>query len=361
VIREPFFPPPPRLLGREHELRVLAARLGRDGIQRLALVGGGGSGKSVLACALGHRLRRRFPGGIHWFRVGAWDTSTLFEILARRLGVAAPDRAQGLREAFGARGRALVVLDNHESDRALARFLEALRPCPVTWLITARRCLLSGVEIFPVVPPLATVRRAAFPRVAALTALLRWNPLALDIADRLVASRAVAPAPLARWLVDRGIERIAVRTNEDDVAEVHLLVDWAWQRLGAGARRMLSVLAHTDGDDVDAASLAQLARVPRDGGASLRALRRWHLVQEPLAGRFAVHAVVRQAVAGRATIAKQRLDRHYLRLLERHPERVTLEQTHLFAAMDGANRRSDLREALRIERLLARLERDESL
>jgi hypothetical protein len=185
---------------------------------------------------------------------------------------------------------------------------------------------------------------------------LRWNPLALDIADRLVASRAVAPAALARWLVDRGIERIAVRANEDDVAEVHLLVDWAWPRLGPGARRMLAVLAHTDGDDVDAASLARLARAGRERSASLRALRRWHLVQEPLAGRFTVHAVSRQAVVGRAAMAKQRFDRHYVSLLERHPERVTLEQTHLFAAMDGANRRSDLREALRIERLLARLE-----
>jgi hypothetical protein len=355
-LREPFFPPLPHLMAREHELRALAARLGAGGIQRLALIGGGGTGKSVLACALGHRLRRQFPGGIHWFRVGAWDTSTLFEILARRLGVAATDRAQGLREAFAARGRAFVVLDNHESDRALARFLEALRPCPVTWLITARRCLLSGVEIFPVVPPLATVRRAAFPRVAGLTELLRWNPLALDIADRLVASRAITAEALARWLVERGIERIAVRANEDDVAEVHLLVDWAWQRLGAGARRMLAVLAHTDGDDVDAVSLAQLAGVRRDRGVNLRTLRRWHLVQEPLAGRFTVHAVVRQAVAARASVAKEKLDRHYLRLLERHPERVTLEQTHLFAAMDGANRRSDLREALRIERLLTRLD-----
>ena len=165
---------------------------------RLALVGGGGSGKSLLACALGHRVRRLFPGGVHWFRVGAWDASTLFEMLGRRLGLpGAPDsatRARLLDRALAARGRTLIVLDNHESDRSLARFLDSLRAAPVQWLVTARRCLLSGVEIFPVVPPLVTSGESAFPRVAALTALLRWNPLALDIADGLVGSRAVSLA-----------------------------------------------------------------------------------------------------------------------------------------------------------------------
>ena len=30
--------------------------------------------------------RRDFPGGIHWFRVGAWDARTLGEMLAVRFG-----------------------------------------------------------------------------------------------------------------------------------------------------------------------------------------------------------------------------------------------------------------------------------
>src|SRR2546430_2535491 len=82
---------PLRLVGRAAELRALGARLA-GGARRLALVGGGGSGKSLLACALGHRLRRRYPGGVHWLRVGGWDASTLLEMLARRLGAAGPDR-----------------------------------------------------------------------------------------------------------------------------------------------------------------------------------------------------------------------------------------------------------------------------
>ena len=62
----------------------------------------------------------------------------------------------GLRRRFASRGDALVVLDNHEDDRAVARVLDALRGLPVTWIVTARRCLLAGMTVHPVVPPGAT-------------------------------------------------------------------------------------------------------------------------------------------------------------------------------------------------------------
>ncbi len=355
------------MVGRASELRALVARIEDRGVPRLALVGGGGSGKSLLACALGHRVRPRFPGGIHWLRVGNWDTTTLFEMLARRLGVARAraeadplhehERRIGeLQRALQAAGRSLIVLDNHENDRALARFLDELRTCPVTWVVTARRCLLSGVEVFPVIPPLVTSGRSAFSRVAPLTTLLRWNPLALDLADGLIAGKVATLTRLRRYLVEGGVERVAPMRNEDDVAEVRLLVDYAWAHLSAAAHRLLAVLAHSEGDDVDGASLLQLARAGRAGTSALRALQRLRLIQEPLAGRFTLHAVVRQAVARRTNVPRQRYFRHYVALLERQPERVALEQTHLYAAMDHAHATSDLPSALRLERLLARLD-----
>jgi hypothetical protein len=84
------------------------------------------------------------------------------------------------------------------------------------------------------------------------------------------------------------------------------------------------------------------------------------LVQEPFHGRFALHAVVRHAIVriaarGRAPIDPRRIFEHYIALLEKDPLRLDLEQTHLFAAMDFANGRSDLGGALRIERLLEKL------
>jgi hypothetical protein len=139
------------------------------------------------------------------------------------------------------------------------------------------------------------------------------------------------------------------------VVEVRLLVDWAWAHLPANARRMLAALASCEGDDMDARSLAQIARVGSGARTGLDRLERFRLVQQPLAGRYTVHAVVRQAVTRRARVPRDRYFRHYVALLERHPDRVDLEQTHLYAAMDHANATSDLDAALRLERLLARL------
>jgi hypothetical protein len=339
----------------------LAAACLAPGNARLALIGPGGGGKSMLAAALGHRLRPRYAGGIEWFRVGGWDYQTLLDMLAIRLRVplggfaARRARLPALRAAMKARGRTLVVLDNHEDDRAMARLLNTLDRLDVTWVLTARRCLLSGVSVFPVVPPLATARRSPFPAVADLTALVRWNPLALDISNALVASGAVSVAALHAWLVRSGVARVEVVAHEDDVPALAALVRWAWPRLGVAGRRLLTTLAHLQGDHADSDALTALSRPGRQGASALTQLRRWHLVQEPLPGRFALHATIRYAVVSRTRFDQARAVAYFVGLLERHPERLDLEQTNLFAAMDHAHTTSDLGLALRLERLLETL------
>jgi len=354
-----FFPPAPRgLKGRVTELHTLERAIAR-GAKRLALVGGGGSGKSVLAAALGRRVAHRFQGRIHWLRVGAWDAQTLFETFALRFRTTRErdQRVQALREFFVREGPRLVVLDNHEDDRATAKVLDAFADTPVTFLVTARRCLLGGVLVFPVTAPMVTAGRAAFPRVAALTHTLRWNPLALDIADAIVASGASTVERLAAWLDAEGVGRVRVIAHEDDLPEVALLVAWAWPKLPESSKRMLGVLAHVEGDHVDLGSLAELADVPRrTRDRALAPLLKYRLVQEPLAGRYALHAVVRYAIAQRTSPDPRRLFEHYLAMLERDASRLALEQTHLFTAMDWANRTDDLDGMLRIERLLSALE-----
>ena len=79
-------------------------------------------------------------------------------------------------------------------------------------------------------------------------------------------------------------------------------------------------------------------------------------MQEPLAGRFALHATVRHALEKRTHGDAAAYFEHYLSLLERQPARLELEQTHLFAAMDLANASGSVGAAVRLERLLARLE-----
>jgi hypothetical protein len=185
--------------------------------------------------------------------------------------------------------------------------------------------------------------------------MLRWNPLGLDISDGIVASGAATVAQLSQFLTERGVQRVHAIKHEDDLPEIALLVDWAWQRLGAPSKRILGVLAHIEGDHVDLDSLARLARVSKGMSEALRPLVDWHLVQEPVAARYTLHAVVRHAVVPRTRPAPQRVFEYYIALLEQHPERLLLEQTHLFAAMDHASRTSNLDAMLRVEALARRL------
>ena len=354
--RLPFFPPLPRLRGRASELATLARTIDATAPARVALVGAGGSGKSMLAAALGHRMAERFGGRVNWFRVGPWDARTMGEMLALRFGTSRSrtELFPRLRDMLRGGGERLVVLDNHEDDRAMARFLDALAGTQATFVITARRCLLAGVLVFPVTAPLVTSGKSAFPRVARLTRPLRWNPLALDIADAFVGSGSATVAELGEFLEKGGVGRVRVIDHEDDLPEVSLLVDWAWAKLEVPSRRVLGTLAHMEGDHIDRDALAHLSRTRRVGEA-LEHLERWHLVQEPMAGRYTVHAVVRHAVRRRIHGEPQRAFDYFVSLLERHPERLMLEQTHLFAAMDHAHRNGDLASMLRIEALLERL------
>jgi len=118
----------------------------------------------------------------------------------------------------------------------------------------------------------------------------------------------------------------------------------------------LIVLACCPGDHMDARSIEVLSRetAARETAArgALAALRRWRLVQEPAPGRFALHAVVRHALAAKGTVPAERFFAHYVALLERHPERFAIEQSHVFAAMDHAQAASSLDKILRVEALL---------
>jgi hypothetical protein len=279
-------------------------------------------------------------------------------MLALRFGTtrARSDILRGLRLHFAARGAALIVLDNHENDVAIATVLNALAKAPVTWVITARRCLLGGVYIHPVVAPIAANGESPFPRVRSLGRLLRESPLALDVADALVECGAIELGDLRAWLRAHGVERVCVVDDEDDLPEVRLLVDWAWPRLPSGTRRLLAVLAHMGGDHMDAEALGSLSRMRgADVTASLRPALVWHMVQEALPGRYTLHATIRHAIRPRSHCDPGRYFDYYVTLLERAPDRHDLEQTHFYAAMDFAHCAGRLDWILRIERLVTRL------
>lgn len=366
--------------GRSAELATLTTLL-HDGRATVALVGAGGTGKSMLAAALAYDVaRERFAGArdkrrdprtrMHWFRIGAWDHRTLLEMLALRFGTSRDrHRVKDSLRRFLSKSERVIVLDNHEDDEATAALLSDLAGTRATFILTARRCLLAGVLIYPVTAPLVTSGVAAFPAVATLTRMLRFSPLALDIADAIVATGVANELELGAWLEERGVSQVRVIDHEDDLPEVALLVAWAFERLSVESRRALVVVAHDEGDHMSIASIGALGSISRSKlRRAVDGLLRFHLVQETRPGRFTVHAVVRHAVknltrslepealGGPISVSPQDQFRHYIELLERRPEQLVIEQTHLFAAMDHANRGGHLDAMLRIEALLSSLD-----
>src|SRR5215470_920983 len=123
--------------GRGAELATLARTITAARPTRLALVGPGGSGKSMLAAALGHRLRASFGGRIDWFRTASWGFYTLSEMLALRFGTGLGEgRVERLRKFLSRGAQRLIVLDNHEDDAAMERMFEAFADSNATFVIT---------------------------------------------------------------------------------------------------------------------------------------------------------------------------------------------------------------------------------
>src|SRR6185295_6842661 len=101
--------------------------------------------------------------------------------------------------------------------------------------------------------------------IASLTRMLRWHPVALDIANALVEGKEVSERDLGRRLEARGVTRIVPIEHEDDVPEVAAVVAEAVKRITLAARRMLAVLVFMGGDSMDARTLATLGKSRRPG------------------------------------------------------------------------------------------------
>lgn len=284
----------------------------------------------------------------------------MLQIMALQLGLpASKDPARAIRRALLERP-SFIVLDNHEDDAATAGTLETLRGLPVTWVITARRCLLGGVTIFPVVPPLVTMQKSPFPRVAKLTRILRWHAVALDLADALVGSGMTTENALELRLLAQHVDRVVPLAHEDDVPEVRAVVLESLRHVSPIAKRMLGALAHMRGDNMDRSSLRDLSKAGRHADRAIDSLVRLRLVQEPAPGRYALHATVHYALSSVLAFDEDRIAEHFLLLLENSPERIGAEQTHLFALMDWAQEKRDLTTILRVHKLAENLEGGEA-
>lgn len=295
-----------RAFGLAPQVAALQARL-HDG-RLVSVLGAGGSGKTRLAVELARTLRAAGATGREgWARIvfvplaDCRDGADVVQALAvaLQLGGSDPLAQLGLRLATG---KVLLVLDNAEQVveplRGIVTAMLQAAPGLHLLVTTRRRLHLPGEQAFELTglplpnadaaaralrdnPAVALIidraqaqnpglaaDDAALPALAALARLLDGLPLALELAAARMGS--LSPATLLDWLGDAdasraGRSRLELLSRDGAVEPRHAsmaaVIDWSWQLLDAGERRLLAAIAVTAGD-VGLPLLAQALQEP---------------------------------------------------------------------------------------------------
>jgi tetratricopeptide (TPR) repeat protein/transcriptional regulator with XRE-family HTH domain len=257
----------------------------------LAIVGGGGVGKTALAVHVAHRARPRFPDGQLYVDLRGAETSPADPALVlgrflRALGVdgaAVPEgsdeRAESYRSLLADR-RVLVVLDNAANEAQVLPLLPGSPSCGV--LVTSRAPLtgLGGIrpivlDVLPAEQALELLERivgpqrlAAEPATAAeLARLCGYLPLALRVAGARLAARRY-------WQLAQLVERLAdERRRLDELTHGHLAVraslTLSYRGLDPAARLLFGRLGLLQAPDVAAWVAAALLDSPVEQAAEL--------------------------------------------------------------------------------------------
>ncbi|MEU1407890.1 helix-turn-helix domain-containing protein [Streptomyces sp. NPDC005728] len=268
----------------------------------VAIDGLGGVGKTALAVHGAHLLTADFPGGqlyldLHGFTPGREpvEPAEALRVLLAALGVPPgriPERAALWRSELAAR-RAIVLLDNAADADHVRDLLPGAGKCFV--VITSRRRMveLDGVQpiSLDVLPTQEAaelfVESAGGARPGDVGEVLRRCgnlPLAVRVAAARLRHR---PA----WTLDTLVDRL--REGELAVSDVF---EMSLRQLDSAQRRMFGLLGLMPGEDIDAYGAAALAGIPPANARSLlEDLVDVHLLQEPAAGRYRMHDLLRQA------------------------------------------------------------------
>ncbi|MFD8542683.1 ATP-binding protein [Streptomyces sp. NPDC059649] len=290
--------------GRRAELDALLGAARNASV--VAIDGMGGVGKSALAVHAAHLLTAEFPGGqlyvdLHGFTPGRErvEPAEALRVLLAALGLPPgriPDqvaeRAALWRSELAMR-RAIVVLDNAADAEHVRDLLPGAGQSFV--VITSRRRMVELDGVQPISLDVLPTQEAAELFVSSAggdrpgdvgEVLRRCGnlPLAIRVAAARLRHR---PA----WTLDTLVERL--REGELAVSDVF---EMSLRQLDPAQRRMFGLLGLVPGDDIDAYGAAALAGIPLANARSLlEDLVDVHLVQEPAAGRYRMHDLLRQA------------------------------------------------------------------
>ncbi|NDU74533.1 tetratricopeptide repeat protein, partial [Actinomadura sp. DSM 109109] len=340
----------PDFTGRETELAAVLAAA-RDG-RVVAVDGMAGVGKTCLAVHAAHRLAGEYPDAqlyidLHGFTAGREPLGPDPALRALLSALDVPSEKipqEGGIEPLAAcwrselaRRRAVVVLDNAADADQVRPLLPGAGPSVA--LITSRNRLLGLEEVPPVSLDVLTPResaellarasgdpggsggRLAREPEAAAEVLRRCGHLPLAL--RLAAAR-LRHRP--GWTVGILVERMAEGATEFDTAFAMSV-----RQLDRARRRFFRLLGLVPGATFDDHVAAALADVPlRDARAMLEDLLDAHLVQQPAAGRYRLHDLVRQHALRAAEEEDPPAER------ERAVGRVLDYYVHAAAAADAA-------------------------
>jgi predicted ATPase/class 3 adenylate cyclase len=362
--------PATAFIGREHELRELAALLS-DGVRLLTLTGPGGTGKTRLATQTAAESSDAFPDGVWWVGLApARDPAAIPSLVAATLGLREEPGVELLDTiAGGLEGRrCLVLLDNVEHllpDAAdhLARLASVDGP---TFLVTSReRLQLTRERVYPVPTLSRTDGLELFhARVAALGAppspdeaasLLCARLDDLPLAIELAAARTVVLS--AEQIYDRLSARLdlahAARDVDPRQRTLRATVEWSYQLLEPVESELFARLSvFAGGCTLEAAETVCLAEL--DALASLvdkSLVRRDH-------ERFWMLETIREFAAEQLDAAsdgetvREAWASYFLTLAERaEPELWSVDQGHWLELLDAehANVRAVLVWALAVE------------
>ncbi|WP_158581643.1 AfsR/SARP family transcriptional regulator [Actinomadura spongiicola] len=308
--------------GRAAELERIRAALpaGEDragAVAVIAIDGMAGVGKTALAVHVAHDLTDRYPDAQIYIDLHAHTadqeplgTAAALDALLRAVGVPgdkvpgrAEERAALWRSQLAGR-RVLVVLDNAAGSAQVRPLLPGTPGCLV--LVTSRRRLpdLEGAHTLSlgVLPPRDATElftrvageahaRADLAAVQEVVRVCGYLPLAVRIAAARLRTRPV-------WSVTHLIERLREerRLTELTVGDRGVAAAFAlsYRHLTADQRRVFRLLGLYPGADFDlhtAAALADMAL--EDADRLVEQLVDFHLLEQPTAGRYRFHDLLR--------------------------------------------------------------------
>jgi tetratricopeptide (TPR) repeat protein/transcriptional regulator with XRE-family HTH domain len=322
--------PPSAFIGRAAELADLDRVGDTSTVVITAIDGMAGIGKTALAVHTAHRLADRYPDGqlfvdLHGYTQGMAPLlpGEALDRMLRALGVAGDripadlDERAGLYRSRLADRRMLILLDNAATEAQVAPLLPGTAGCLV--LVTSRR-RLTGLD------QTHTISLDTLPLADAVTLFIRTlggrrladQPPELvaetvELCGRLPLAIRIAAARLRShpsWDVSYLTHRL--RDHQHRLAElaagqrsVAAALDLSYQQLTKDLQRTYRLLGLHPGPDLDTYAAAALnhttvARARR----LLHHLLDVHLIQEPTAGRFRFHDLVRAHAASSAAQTK---------------------------------------------------------